>query len=68
MYMNLSETNWRKSSRSTGGGNQCVEVARLCRSLASRASKEADAAARAIRAEHPEGAIRSKRGAPEPEL
>ena len=40
--MNLSKANWRKSSRSSGGGNgDCVEVANLGTTVGVRDSKDA---------------------------
>jgi len=38
--MDLSTAHWRKSSKSTGGGNQCVEVAVVPGSVAIRDSKD----------------------------
>jgi Domain of unknown function (DUF397) len=38
--MDLSTAHWRKSSKSTGGGNQCVEVAVVPGAVAIRDSKD----------------------------
>jgi Domain of unknown function (DUF397) len=38
--MDLSATTWRKSSYSTGGGEQCVEVAVVPGAVAIRDSKD----------------------------
>jgi hypothetical protein len=38
--MNLSSASWRTSSYSSGGGNQCVEVAALTAAVAVRDSKD----------------------------
>ncbi len=38
--MDLSSAQWRKSSYSSGGGNQCVEVATLPGVVAVRDSKD----------------------------
>jgi Domain of unknown function (DUF397) len=38
--MDLSSAHWRKSSYSSGGGNQCVEVATLPGAVAVRDSKD----------------------------
>ncbi|TYB42910.1 DUF397 domain-containing protein [Actinomadura chibensis] len=40
--MGTSETAWRKSSRSSGNGGACVELARLPQSIAIRDSKNPD--------------------------
>ena len=40
--MNLFAATWRKSSYSTGGGNNCVEVAPASSSVAIRDSKDPD--------------------------
>jgi hypothetical protein len=41
----LSAATWRKSSRSTGGGSNCVEVARLSSCVAIRDSKNPEGVA-----------------------
>ena len=41
----LSAARWRKSSRSSGGGSNCVEVAVLSGRVAIRDSKDADGGA-----------------------
>ncbi|WP_329519515.1 DUF397 domain-containing protein [Spirillospora sp. NBC_01491] len=38
--MDISKTRWRKSSRSSGGGQNCVEVARMGGSVMIRDSKD----------------------------
>ncbi len=38
--MDLSTATWRKSSRSQGGGNNCIEVAVIPGSIAIRDSKD----------------------------
>jgi len=38
--MDLSTAHWHKSSKSSGGGNQCVEVAAVPGSIAIRDSKD----------------------------
>lgn len=38
--MDLSSAHWRKSSYSSGGGNQCVEVATLLGAVAVRDSND----------------------------
>lgn len=40
--MDLSAVSWRKSSYSTGGGQNCVEVAELPGAVAIRDSKDPD--------------------------
>jgi hypothetical protein len=40
--LDLSTANWRKSSRSSGGGQGCVEVAVIAGSVAIRDSKNPD--------------------------
>jgi hypothetical protein len=45
MDHDLSAATWRKSSRSTGGGSNCVEVAVLAGRVALRDSKDADGGA-----------------------
>jgi hypothetical protein len=40
--MDLSIASWRKSSYSTGGGNNCVEVAAVPGAVAVRDSKDPD--------------------------
>ncbi len=47
--MDLSSANWRKSSFSSGGGNQCVEVAALPGAVAIRDSNDPDGPAHLIR-------------------
>ena len=41
----LSAVTWRKSTRSTGGGSNCVEVARLSSRIVIRDSKNPEGAA-----------------------
>ncbi|MGI5326160.1 DUF397 domain-containing protein [Actinomadura nitritigenes] len=38
--MNLTNATWRKASRSTSNGGQCVEVARISGTVAIRDSKD----------------------------
>ena len=40
--MDLSSATWRKSSRSQGGGQNCVEVAAISGAIAIRDSKDPD--------------------------
>jgi hypothetical protein len=40
--MDLSKATWRKSSRSSGNGGNCVEVAGLLESVGVRDSKDPD--------------------------
>lgn len=46
--MDLSKARWRKASRSTGNGGECVEVAILSDSIAIRDSKDPDGPALAF--------------------
>lgn len=47
--IDLTGANWRKSSRSSGAGNACVEVADLVRAVAVRDSKNPDGPSLAFR-------------------
>jgi hypothetical protein len=59
----LSRVTWRKSSRSNGGQDSCVEVAMLTSAVAIRDSKNPDGHAHVIRARAFRGLIaRIKQG------
>jgi hypothetical protein len=45
MTTDLSTAAWRKASKSTGGGSNCVEIARLTSVIAIRDSKNPDGGA-----------------------
>ena len=47
--MDLSAANWRKSSYSTAGGNNCVEIAALPGAVAIRDSKDPHGPVRLLR-------------------
>ena len=47
--MDLSKASWRKSTRSAGGGNACVEVAGLPGHVAIRDSKNPEGPAHVVR-------------------
>ncbi|HEX6472956.1 MAG TPA: DUF397 domain-containing protein [Streptosporangiaceae bacterium] len=46
--LDLSGATWRKAGRSSGGGNECVEVAAVRRVIAVRDSKNPTGAALAV--------------------
>jgi len=49
--MDLSVVTWRKSSYSTGGGSNCVEVAYVAGSVAIRDSKDPEGPAHVVSSE-----------------